>query len=621
MLTLPGVIAASRRKSWRKSGSGDGGGPVEPEYPVVFCSIPVNYSGGQSFPAEFEVVLGDEEGVVVLHYEAYDVPDKIQVWDGDTKLADSGYVGSPSYQVELNESLASRGLPLETITSGGAGALMFQKTANVSPTVVVRVFAPLPGTAWRVTMNCPEDSPIVFTAGPNRFNSGATGGGINVIFGEGSTVFSYSTAPSYGYFSRSVDDGVTWSSLPFKLNSGSTSSGDMVHKFMSLGDDKYLVLFNGGWASYSDDGGATWSGLPRGLNSGSENNHPLHSLVVGETVIVLFAQGWAARSTDSGATWSALPRGLIPTGGPTGNPDLAVASGSAIVVSYETLGDFRSTDGGATWSQIDLGYGPYDAARYLYPLGGGKWFSYGYSSRGAYSTDDGETWTELTNGLGTEATSSDNARFLNLGNGILLFAFATSVVARSTDYGATWTNLPSILNTGGDYLLDLITLGEGHLFGVANNGYYSRSADYGATWEPMPRWLGTTATSGTVTIVKGEGSVVVATFSDGSAVRSTDYGATWTNLPNSLNTGLTSRRVTLYYLGGGFFLGWAYPSSYLGAYFCISEDNGETWQTLPYWPEFSGFSPLAQAVRQPFSGKVMLWLNGGQTRILRVGGL
>jgi hypothetical protein len=127
---------------------------ADPNIPVVPCDSPATYSGGESFPTETTITLGVALGHVVLNYNAYSIPDKYQVIFDGVVVIDTGYRGDASEQSGLDAALAAKGLPPETIAGTGIGTDSFEKT-TATTTALVRVWAPMSGTSWDFTMNCP----------------------------------------------------------------------------------------------------------------------------------------------------------------------------------------------------------------------------------------------------------------------------------------------------------------------------------------------------------------------------------------------------------------------------------------------------------------------------------
>ncbi len=124
-----------------------------PTSPIT-CGSSASYSGGDVFPGEEFITIGSGTGTVTLHYDAFSIPDKFEVWYGGVKVIDTGYRGDTSYQSALDTELTSRGLPTETIISGGSGTASFLKSTGLT-IALVRIYAPLPGTDWNFTLDCP----------------------------------------------------------------------------------------------------------------------------------------------------------------------------------------------------------------------------------------------------------------------------------------------------------------------------------------------------------------------------------------------------------------------------------------------------------------------------------
>lgn len=110
-------------------------------------------SGGTVFPGVYSVPTGGYRGNVVFSFDMFNAPDKMQVFDGDTLVIDTGYRGAVSYQSALDSALASHGLPPETITPPGAGSATYLK-ATVSTSLTVKIWGPL-STGWQFTADFP----------------------------------------------------------------------------------------------------------------------------------------------------------------------------------------------------------------------------------------------------------------------------------------------------------------------------------------------------------------------------------------------------------------------------------------------------------------------------------
>jgi hypothetical protein len=103
-------------------------------------------SGGTAFPETINAQVGNHQGEMTITYNTYDVPDKLEVWDDGVKVIDTGYRGDPSYQSQLDDALAAKGLPPELIEGPGLGQASYYKTSS-SSSLLIKVYGPL-DTGW-----------------------------------------------------------------------------------------------------------------------------------------------------------------------------------------------------------------------------------------------------------------------------------------------------------------------------------------------------------------------------------------------------------------------------------------------------------------------------------------
>ena len=107
-----------------------------------------------AYPAEFAITLGSATGSIMFRFNSFTVPDKyVMLWNGN-EVINTGYRGNTAYQATLNTTLATRGLPPETIVAPGNGTTSFLKTGSAA-TAIVRVYSPLKSTSWNWTASCP----------------------------------------------------------------------------------------------------------------------------------------------------------------------------------------------------------------------------------------------------------------------------------------------------------------------------------------------------------------------------------------------------------------------------------------------------------------------------------
>lgn len=122
--------------------------------PAVTCSHVEN--GGRVGNFQYTIDLGYNTGNCGISYNAYTIPDRYTIiWDG--KTYSTGFVGSSSYNTKLN----ALGYP--NVSGTGSGNLVFNKTKSEPATAILKVDAPITGTAWRYAVNCPGNAPITPT--------------------------------------------------------------------------------------------------------------------------------------------------------------------------------------------------------------------------------------------------------------------------------------------------------------------------------------------------------------------------------------------------------------------------------------------------------------------------
>ena len=122
----------------------------------LMCSDDVYFenSGNVVLPSVDVVALPSAAGTVTLEYDSYSIPDRFVVQVGNQIRIDTQYVGTSNSVAEVNAVLTAYGFTPTSqprIISPGNGRMSFQKAAGVT-SAVVRVYAPLTGTAWEVTL-------------------------------------------------------------------------------------------------------------------------------------------------------------------------------------------------------------------------------------------------------------------------------------------------------------------------------------------------------------------------------------------------------------------------------------------------------------------------------------
>ncbi|MBK8741967.1 MAG: hypothetical protein IPM02_21750 [Betaproteobacteria bacterium] len=211
----------------------------------------------------------------------------------------------------------------------------------------------------------------------------------------------------------------------------------------------------------SDDGGASWTRLEFTLPAGALATLSVDPTRPDTLYITRLADGRhtinLARSTDGGLSWNVsatnLQAGLndayvvIPD--PFIHDTLYIGTGSGFAIS-------RSTDGGTVWSQFSAGTTPYvrnGGTVVPHPTQPGRLFAATYN--GLFSTDDGATWQEITNGYSGRSISGmaiDEPRIVVASTQNDLQFFETTdamhwieIAAPDSPFGASpYSSLPSI---------------------------------------------------------------------------------------------------------------------------------------------------------------------------------
>lgn len=347
------------------------------------------------------------------------------------------------------------------------------------------------------------------------------------------------------------------------------------------------------------DGGFSWDPIFDDNNSltiGDITFEPGNSQVIyagtGDQNIggYMFIGNGVYKSTDAGATWNNI--GLTDTRitsriliDPTNTNKLYVATMGLPQERNSDRGLYTSTDGGNTWVQslylndstgiIDLVMDP-NNSQVLYASSWNRIrnnfesLTSGVDAKIWKTTDGGNSWNQLSNGLPTGVQSRVNLA-IDAGNPAKLYAsyvtpgFDLEGVYTSLDAGANWDTI-SIATIGGNALG-----GFGWYFGnvfvnpFAPSDIYIlgvqlwRTPDFGQTWEVVdPNWWQYDVHADKHDMIfTGPTSFYLAT--DGGLYLTTDNGTSWSDTDEIPNTQFY--RVQAYP---------HWPDSYYGG----AQDNG-----------------------------------------------
>lgn len=121
---------------------------------AVACGTDNFFTGGQTFPSVYEVIIGSEKGQVAV-YTGFGIPDKAEVWIGGILRYSSGYRGNTGSEGQLNEALDAYSVPREPVISEDPYTGTFYKSSDHT-VAEVRVYAPVSGTGWQFRVGCPD---------------------------------------------------------------------------------------------------------------------------------------------------------------------------------------------------------------------------------------------------------------------------------------------------------------------------------------------------------------------------------------------------------------------------------------------------------------------------------
>ncbi|MBK9017278.1 MAG: hypothetical protein IPM82_26265 [Saprospiraceae bacterium] len=268
------------------------------------------------------------------------------------------------------------------------------------------------------------------------------------------------------------------------------------------------------------------------------------------------------KSTDGGDSWSniglqsqrVISKVVLH---PTDPNTIYAASMGLPFVRDNERGLYRTTDGGANWQQVlfisdqagvcDVVMDPFNPL-VLYASGWDRVRNNqesvvtGPGAKVFKSTDGGDTWTQLDNGLPTDNMCRTGLAISNLTPGLVYSIFVgtdleLAGIYKSTDAGATWepielTGLDGALGGFGWYFAQLrvnpTNDDELYMLGVeAWRGYPELGF-----WEPInPEWW-TYAVHADKhdLVITNAGNFYLAT--DGGAYKSVNAGTTWTDIEN-----------------------------------------------------------------------------------------
>lgn len=264
----------------------------------------------------------------------------------------------------------------------------------------------------------------------------------------------------YSKIYRTTDKGQTWE--PFDQGIDDGIHFFTVSQIRVADNDVLYAAINGLGLLRSDDDGVTWRKLDINIPDIVTNARvffDLKKMPDGKLRILLGYDGGTKalllrRSDDGGETFTEVPKSNLPTSissifGAYMSPN---SDKFFVLVSYNK-GLYRSSNYGTSWTRIDsdptsgesddaFKTMAHDDKGHLYV--GRNALAASTKSQNAVvmkSTNDGESWSYLTNGWDNRDITNNRVSSIAVGKNGLIMATLEKVSGpfRSTDYGATWT--------------------------------------------------------------------------------------------------------------------------------------------------------------------------------------
>ena len=272
--------------------------------------------------------------------------------------------------------------------------------------------------------------------------------------------------------------------------------------------------------------------------------------------------------------------------------DLAFENGTFAVGAGNSNRVYYSSDG-ETWGSSRTQSGTSSYTNYGIAFGNNTWIvANGYGIQ--RSTDDMETWT----------VSPDTRYFMKVtfGNNTFVAVGGTRKIAYSTDNGETWTELTQEESAFGTSGINNIAFGNNTFVAVGAGGKIAYSTGNGETWTATAdSTFGVTAING-IAFANG---TFVAVGAGGKIAYSTDNGESWTATADSA---FDASSISAVAFGNNTFV--AVGASGKAAF---SIDNGKTWTAIP----ITTFNDTEE-IRAVAFGNVFgdnIWVIGGSTGI------
>jgi photosystem II stability/assembly factor-like uncharacterized protein len=339
-------------------------------------------------------------------------------------------------------------------------------------------------------------------------------------------------------------------------------SGDNTLCFVCKDDSDNLYIQNSNTIMLSTDNGTSWHKQDKNwffhgnfIEKSIYTNNRLIFFCDDETEY--FGTGWGVTvSTDKGLTWRWSNYGI----GPKLEGGYAITkSGNDVFLGTYSAGVFKSTDFGDSWFRVNNGIYAADVWNINFDTEGTIYAACNLNGI-QKSTDKGLTWKLINNGLpDTYFTSvfADNYSVL----------FASSYVGgtfKSTDKGENWTYI------NGNYFVNFFNDDQNRIYGMGYGGGLQRTTDEGNSWIRLDKGF---INSNVYSLVLDSSKNIYAGTYGAAIYKSTDDGNSWTTVYQSTLGNISIGSMAIAPNGSIF----AYNDGYG---ILRSTDNGLTWELV-----------------------------------------
>ncbi|RPJ87531.1 MAG: hypothetical protein EHM18_00655, partial [Acidobacteria bacterium] len=302
---------------------------------------------------------------------------------------------------------------------------------------------------------------------------------------------------------KTTDGGISWNPAGPGLSSPSVS-------VVAVGADGTVYVGTGDGLFYSTDGGASWSGTPVNVRIYSIAPDPDNA----QRVFAAGRDGVVFRTGDRGVNWELLGTNTTRT-----IYSLAIGRVNEQVALYAApygAGICRSTDGGQSWTPLTNGL----TDEYV------SWIAVDPNNSSRLIAVAGDLFKSVNGGDSWTKISTDNwfdQLLISRSDPNLLFAEDYAGIFRSSDEGKTWVAVFGVFSETSVNSIASDSKNPGGIWASTSNGIF-RASEQGDNWQASNTGLHAVPAFDVVWDPSNSGTL----FSVGpTLLKSDDAGATW----------------------------------------------------------------------------------------------